>query len=106
MGEEEQIAVVIDNGTGTIKAGFAGEDAPRAEFPSIVGCPRVKDTSGVNEFYVGDEANMKRKLLQLSYPIEHGHVAAWDKMEKIWQHTFQNELRVDTEEHAVLLTEV
>ena len=36
----EKPAIIIDNGSGMIKAGFAGEDAPRAEFPSIVGRPK------------------------------------------------------------------
>jgi hypothetical protein len=33
-------AIVCDNGSGMVKAGFAGDDAPRAVFPSIVGRPR------------------------------------------------------------------
>lgn len=38
--EEESTALVCDNGSGLCKAGFAGDDAPRAVFPSIVGRPR------------------------------------------------------------------
>jgi actin beta/gamma 1 len=38
----EQQALVVDNGSGMCKAGFAGDDAPRAVFPSIVGRPRHK----------------------------------------------------------------
>jgi len=40
MAEEDVAALVVDNGSGMCKAGFAGDDAPRAVFPSIVGRPR------------------------------------------------------------------
>lgn len=67
-------------------------------FPSIVG----RDGEDV---YVGDEAESKRGLVTLNYPIQRGIVRDWDDMEKIWHHTFHNELRAAPDEHPVLLTE-
>merc|ERR1712110_794766 len=107
MGDEVQ-ALVVDNGSGMCKAGFSGEDAPRAVFPSILGRPKNPGVIiGVEakDEYLGDEAQQKRGVLKISYPIEHGIVKSWDDMEKIWNHTFYVELRVSPDEHPVLLTE-
>jgi len=107
MAEEQQVCV-IDNGSGVVKAGFSGEDAPRAIFPSIIGRPKnpgVIIGLEAKDEYIGDEAQQKRGVLKISYPLAHGIIQDWDDMEKIWNHTFYVELRVTPDEHPVLLTE-
>lgn len=105
---EGVVPIVIDNGSGMCKAGFAGDDAPKAVFPNIVGRPRMPGIivgTEQKEVYIGDEAQAKRGILNLKYPIEHGIVTNWDDMERVWHHTFFNELRTAADEHPVLLTE-
>ncbi|XP_064607393.1 actin-like [Liolophura sinensis] len=102
MADDVLQAIVIDSGSGTTKAGFAGDDPPRAVIPSIVGRPRGQ---GQKSVYVGDEAISKASALALKFPIEHSYISNWDDIEKIWQHIFTKELHATPEKHPVLLTE-
>lgn len=101
--------IVIDNGSGTIRAGFAGEDLPKCFFPSFVGRPKhLKVLAGALEgdVFIGEKAATElRGLLKIRYPLEHGIVTDWDDMEKIWGYVYEEGLKVLSEEHPVLLTE-
>jgi len=113
--DDDKPAVIMDNGTGMMKCGLSGDDAPKVTFASCVGYPKQKAMlQGSNkDYYVGEEAQQKRGILLLKYPLEHGVITNWDDMEKIWKHTFDNELRIvlgaddEAEEDVagVLLTE-
>ncbi|KAA8649848.1 actin-related protein ArpA [Aspergillus tanneri] len=100
--------IVIDNGSGTIRAGFAGEEIPSCYFPSFVGRPkhpRVMAGGLEGDVFIGQRAQELRGLLKIRYPLEHGIVTDWDDMEKIWHYVYENELKTLPEEHPVLLTE-
>ncbi|KAL8952526.1 MAG: hypothetical protein Q9222_001556 [Ikaeria aurantiellina] len=100
--------IVLDNGSGTIRAGFAGEDLPKCYFPSFVGRPKhIRVLAGglEGDVFIGQRAQELRGLLKIRYPLEHGIVTDWDDMERIWQFVYTEELKTLSEEHPVLLTE-
>lgn len=100
-------AVVVDNGSGRIKAGFSGNNMPSVVFPSVVGYPKRTQAivGSLDGLEVGFDALAKRGVLKLSHPIEHGIVTDWDEMESLWEHLFSNELRISPSEHPIFLTE-
>lgn len=94
--------IVLDNGSGTIRAGFAGDDLPKCYFPSFVGRPkhlRVLAGALEGEVFIGQKAATElRGLLKIRYPLEHGIVTDWDDMEKIWGYVYDEGLKTLSEE--------
>lgn len=108
MDDQDKPHVIIDIGSGYVKAGFAGEEGPSAVFPNVVGRPKAPGIMVGSEresYFVGKEAEEKRESLILRHPVENGIVEDWDDFEKVLDHTFTNELQVNPEEHNVLITE-
>ena len=106
--EENSTTIVIDNGTAITKAGCAGDDFPLSVIPTVLGVPKSLHTlvgMDTKSLYVGYEAISNRNSLNLSYPVEAGYITNWEDMEKLWHHVFYNEVRVNPQEQAVLLTE-
>ena len=87
----EQPSLVVDSGSGTCKAGFAGDHTPKIVFSSKVGRPRSRycvadqqDPSlDLKDWYAGDEADMNRGVLAINCPVEKGIVTNWDNIEKV-----------------------
>ena len=101
--EEESKTIVIDNGSGFIKAGFSPEEEPRSVFLNVIGTPKYKSQFSENEYFIGEDAKAKRGVLKFNYPIKRVMVKNWDYVEKIWDHTFK-ELKIDPENYNILLT--
>ncbi|OUM62497.1 hypothetical protein PIROE2DRAFT_51680 [Piromyces sp. E2] len=108
--------VVIDNGTGYTKMGFAGlKNHPQFVIPTVIGTREGNADRGNNlaskrgiedlNFYIGDEAIANSKTYSLNYPIRHGQVDNWDLMEKFYQASIFQYLKCEPEDHLFLLTE-
>ncbi|XP_048361814.1 actin, clone 302-like [Sphaerodactylus townsendi] len=101
-------AVVIDNGSGLLKGGVAGGKEPEFIFTNLIGRPKAQSVmlgAGQKDFYIGLEAQDKRGILSLRYPVEHGIVTSWPDMEKIWWHVYNNELMLKSSTRPALITE-
>lgn len=129
-GGDEVSAIVIDLGSHTCKAGYAGEDAPKAVFPSVVGAIDQMDVDesdnaennsasagesknnatdkakGKRKLYVGSQSlGYRRDFMEVLSPFKDGIVADWDIVDNIWDHAFRECLLIDPTEHPMLLAE-
>merc|ERR1712166_1300171 len=101
--EDTKAAAVIDNGTGYLKGGLAGESEPDAMFRACVGYPKIDPRTGevppvifgepTQESYVAPSM-AQEAFMQMKFPVAHGMIDNWDDMEKIWSHLFTHELKV------------
>ncbi|KAH7549310.1 hypothetical protein JRO89_XS13G0012800 [Xanthoceras sorbifolium] len=130
-GGDEVSAIVLDLGSHTCKAGYAGEDAPKAVFPSVVGAFDQMDVDdsenaernsgsgidatnnvdsnkgkGKRKLYVGTQAlGFHHDHMEVLSPLKDGVVADWDLVDSIWDHAFRECLLIDPKEHPMLLAE-
>jgi len=131
-GGDEVAAIVLDLGSHTCKAGYAGEDAPKAVFPSVVGsieqtgmADAVKvegdlessdakmnvkldseKSKSKRKLYVGSQAlGYRRDFMEVIPALKDGIVADWDVVDSIWDHAFRERLLIDPKEHPILLAE-
>lgn len=104
--------IVLDQGTGFVKIGRAGENFPDYTFPSIVGRPilRAEERGNIStplkDIMIGEEASDVRSYLQISYPMENGIIKNWTDMELLWDYAFYNKMQLPKISNGkILLTE-
>ena len=107
-------AVVIDNGTGFTKMGYAGNLDPDFVIPTAIADLDKKSTLSVSNkndeynYYIGEEAINQAKTSKkhtLTYPMQDGIIESWDLMEKFWHQSLYDYLKCDPQEHNFVLTE-
>lgn len=86
--------------------GFAGNDSPEL-IPSLIGRLKPNETKEDHprDYYVGYAAQEKREYLNIRNPICSGTITNWDEIELVWNHIFQTELHVSTNERPILMSE-
>lgn len=122
--------IVIDNGTSTLKAGFAGGSKPKVVIGTKIGRAKhyrimlggaleegtssSSNTGGERihhtptSIFVGKQLDEHRGSFLLEYPMDKGYVSegGWNAMEQLWEHTYsKTNLNAKMDEHPVLLTE-
>ena len=110
----DKVAIVIDNGTGYTKMGYAGNLDPDFVIPTAIADLEKKSTLSVStkndeyNYFIGDEAIAKARESdkhKLIYPMQKGVIEDWDLMEKFWHQSIYNKLKCDPQEHYFVLTE-
>ncbi|XP_050075029.1 actin-like [Anopheles maculipalpis] len=99
MSVEETPAIIIDNGSHTLKVGFAGDDDPKETFRNVV--QLTESTDGIVRS-VGVASNPASRVVS---PIQRGQPCDWEAMESVWEYTFKDVLKIASEDHNVLLTD-
>lgn len=103
-------AIILDNGSSKMKAGFGGEDAPRSAQANVVGQTRHPGVSATIlgnqlDVFAGDEAIQHEGLLELQRPVRRGLVVDWEALEASLHYNTIASLNVSCEEHPMLITE-
>lgn len=83
--------LIVDNGSGTMKFGVAGDDAPKSSFPTVIGRPKQPGQMiGMDQkdIYFGHEITGKENVLNISKPIVNGMIENWGDMQKMWHYGF------------------
>ena len=112
--------LVLDVGSCSTRAGFAGDSLPGVVLPSFMGnasqpaaaaaaaddADAAATPAAVRKHYLGlKELGMRRKDMDITPAMKDGLVSDWEVLEQIWGHVFLSELKVDPRNHPVLLTE-
>ena len=102
--------IVLDLGTGFLKAGFSTSPIPDFVLPNAVGRPILRSDESfarqkIKDIMICDEITPVRQYLDLTFPVEHGVIKNWDDESEVLNYLFKEKLKINNEDHQVLITE-
>uniref|UniRef100_A0A4W2G9D5 Actin-like protein 6A n=1 Tax=Bos indicus x Bos taurus TaxID=30522 RepID=A0A4W2G9D5_BOBOX len=118
-GGDEVGALVFDIGSYTVRAGYAGEDCPKVDFPTAIGMVVERDDGstlmeidgdkgkqGGPTYYIDTNAlRVPRENTEAISPLKNGMVEDWDSFQAILDHTYKMHVKSEASLHPVLMSE-
>ncbi|CBY36280.1 unnamed protein product [Oikopleura dioica] len=98
-------ALVMDIGSHSVKAGFAGEEHPKIYFNNVNGRVTDKETGKVTRIFRDEFMNIPNPNLEIESCMSKGSIENWNLFEDLMEHILTNRLDVEPEFHPILFTE-
>ena len=109
-----KLPIIVDIGSGEVKAGFSGEENPKVIFQNYFGEPKYKkilrifnNEQELNEQFIGEDCEKYMGLIKLRFPVKHGVFENEQDILSVFNHLF-SKLGLNSQEikeHPVLITE-
>jgi actin-related protein 2 len=105
--------VILDNGSGYLKAGFATDSIPSYTIPTLIGRPMLRYEEHIESFeikpiMIGDQVIPVRSMLEIKHPMREGIIEDKDDIELLWNYTLNEKMGIDKADYSglkVLMTE-
>lgn len=100
---EKNSVVILDNGSGYLKAGFSNQQIPYFNIPALVGRPMLRYEEHIESFeikpiMIGDEVIPVRSMLEIKHPMKEGIIEDKEDMELLWRYCLQTKMGIDQSE--------
>uniref|UniRef100_A0A673KFA5 Actin-like protein 6A n=1 Tax=Sinocyclocheilus rhinocerous TaxID=307959 RepID=A0A673KFA5_9TELE len=118
-GGDEVGALVFDMGSYSVRAGYAGEDCPKADFPTVIGLTldredgsTLMETDGekgkqsTTTYYIDtNQLRVPRESMEVMSPLKNGMIEDWDSFQAILDNTYKMHFKSEPSLHPVLMSE-